>query len=178
MTDRTDELAVLSRGLDQVERLLGLVTQEDRSRRTPCQDWDVADLADHLVSGTAAFARTVRGERVDWSAPTPQVEGDFASAFHRSADDLRAAWDDAPDDAGQSGPDWQSAEIAVHSYDLATALGQPTADLDAEVAERGLSFMRANLKPEMRSTAFEPERPAPSGADAYQRIAAFAGRRL
>jgi hypothetical protein len=35
------------------------------------------------------------------------------------------------------------------------------------VAERGLAFMRANLQPEMRSTAFEPEQPAPEGADAY-----------
>jgi uncharacterized protein (TIGR03083 family) len=178
MTDRAQELAVLSRGLDQVERLLGLVTEEDRSRRTPCEDWDVAELADHLVAGTASFARTVRGEQVDWTATPPSVDGDYAAEFHRNADGLRSAWDSAPDDAGQPGPDWQSAEIAVHSYDLATALGQSTDDLDAEVAERGLAFMRANLKPEMRSTAFKPEQPAPSGANAYQRIAAFAGRRL
>jgi len=177
MTDRAHELAVLSRGLEQVERLLGRVSEENRSRPTPCHDWDVADLADHLVAGTATFARAVSGEQVDWSASPAQVEGDHATEFRKNADDLRAAWDAAADDGGQPGPDWQAAELAVHSYDLATALGQPTDELDVEVAERGLAFMQANLKPEMRSTAFDPEQPAPSGADAYQRIAAFAGRR-
>lgn len=176
MTDRAHELAVLSRGLDQVERLLSRVTEQDRSRPTPCKDWDVADLADHLVAGAATFARAVRGEQVDWTASPPRVEGDYATEFRQNADSLRAAWRDAPEDAGQPGPDWQTAELAVHSYDLATALGQPTDELDVDVAERGLAFMRANLKPEMRSTAFGPEQPAPSGADAYQRIAAFAGR--
>jgi uncharacterized protein (TIGR03086 family) len=176
MTNRADELAVLSRGLDQAERLLGRVTEQDRSRPTPCEDWDVAALADHLVAGTASFARAVRGEQVDWTGPPPQVEGDYATEFRRNADSLLAAWDAVPEDAQQLGPDWQAAELAVHTYDLATALGQSTDELDVEVAERGLAFMQANLKPEMRSTAFGPERPAPSGANAYQRIAAFAGR--
>jgi uncharacterized protein (TIGR03083 family) len=176
MTDRADSLIVLARGLDQAERLLSSVTDDDLPRRTPCEGWEVADLADHLVSGTAAFVRTVRGEEVDWTAPTPHIESDLAAAFRLQADRLLAAWGAVPDDAGQPPPDWQTAEIAVHSYDLATALGLPTAELDVEVAERGLAFMRANLRAEMRSTAFAPEQPSRDGADAYQRIAAFAGR--
>jgi hypothetical protein len=64
----------------------------------------------------------------------------------------------------------------VHSWDLATAMGRSTGDLDAEVAERGLAFMRANLTEDNRGPAFGPEQAAPEGADAYQRIAAFAGR--
>ncbi len=44
------------------------------------------------------------------------------------------------------------------------------------MAERGLAFMQANLTPEMRGPAFGPEQPAPPDADAYTRIAAFAGR--
>jgi hypothetical protein len=83
------------------------------------------------------------------------------------------------DDAAPGGPvsvDWQCAELAVHTWDLATAIGRPTADLDAEVAERGLAFMRASLTDDNRSPAFGPEEPAPESADPYQRIAAFAGR--
>ena len=74
--------------------------------------------------------------------------------------------------------DWQLAELAVHTWDLATATGQPVDSLDPGVAERGLAFMTKTLKPEMRSTAFGPEQPAPAGASAYERIAAFAGRRI
>jgi uncharacterized protein (TIGR03086 family) len=176
MTTSADSLAVLARALDQAERLLGSVTADDLPRRTPCEEWDVATLADHMVGGTASFARLVQGGEVDWTAPTPHVEGDYAEEFRVHADELVAAWHAAPDDAGVPGPEWQTAEIAVHSYDLATALGMPTGDLDAEVAELGLAFMRANLQPEMRSTAFRPEQPAPAGADAYQRVASFAGR--
>ena len=44
------------------------------------------------------------------------------------------------------------------------------------MAEQGLGFMRANLKAEMRGEAFGPEQPAPADGDAYDAIAAFAGR--
>ena len=68
-----------------------------------------------------------------------------------------------------------AAELAVHTYDLATALGRATADLDPEVAEEGRAFMTSSMTDEMRGDAFGPEQPAPADADAYQRIAAFAG---
>ena len=175
MTNRDHELSVLHRGLDQAAAILGSVTDDDLSSPTPCHEWSTAELVDHLVAAPRNFARMVRGEEVDWSAPTPHVGDDRAEAFRGAADDLLAAWESAPDDAPM-GPDWQTAEIAVHTYDLATALGRATSELDAEVAERGLAFMRANLTADNRGAAFEPEQPSPEGGDAYQRIAAFAGR--
>ena len=36
--------------------------------------------------------------------------------------------------------------------------------------------MTSSMTDEMRGDAFGPEQPAPADADAYQRIAAFAGR--
>jgi uncharacterized protein (TIGR03086 family) len=178
MTDRDDQLAVLSRGLDQAVDLLGSVDEQDLTRTTPCHDWSVADLVDHLVAAPANFASMVRGDEVDWSAPTPQVGDDRAKVFRASADELLEAWDSVGDGDAPTIPDWQSAEIAVHTYDLATALGRSTADLDPEPAERGLAFMQANLTAHNRGPAFRPEQPAPDGADAYQRIAAFAGREV
>lgn len=174
MTERDTELSVLARGLDQAEALLGTVDEADLDAPTPCHDWTTAELVDHLVAAPHNFARMVRGEEIDWSAPTPHVGDDRATVFRGAADELMAAWDEAPD--APTGADWQSAEIAVHTYDLATALGRPTADLDAEVAERGLAFMQANLTADNRGEAFRPEQQARDGADAYQRIAAFAGR--
>ena len=73
-------------------------------------------------------------------------------------------------------PNWMTAEFAVHTWDLAHALGRSTGDLDPEVAEQGLGFMRANLRAEIRGEAFGPEQPAPETGDAYDAIAAFAGR--
>jgi uncharacterized protein (TIGR03086 family) len=176
MTNRDDELAVLSRGLDQAAGVLDSVTDDDLETATPCHDWSVAALVDHLVQAPAKFAGMVRGEEVDWAAPTPHVGDDRAEVFRSASESLLGAWADAADTKVPMGPDWQSAEIAVHTYDLATALGRPTKDFDPEVASRGLAFMRANLTDDNREPAFEAEQKAPDGADAYQEIAAFAGR--
>jgi uncharacterized protein (TIGR03086 family) len=164
---------VLARGLDQLETLLRLVGRDDHGRRTPCSEWTVSDLVDHVVQTPRKFATMVRGEQVDWAAPTPHAD-DPVATYRENAQALRAAWAEHPD--AQPSPDWQCAEIAVHTWDLATALGRSTDKLDPEVAERGRAFMLDSLNDDNRSPAFGPERQAPEDADAYTRIAAFAGR--
>src|SRR5215475_6521300 len=139
------QLKALSRALDQTTELLGAVSAERLGDSTPCSDWTVADLIDHMVRAPAKFADSVRGEQVDWLAPTPHVGDDRAVLFRAGADELLAAWRETGTDGVPIGPDLQSAEIAVHTYDLATALGRGTDDLDPEPAERGLAFMQANL---------------------------------
>jgi len=174
MSERSS-IDVLHAGLDQVETLIATVGPDDGDRSTPCPDWSVRDLVDHLVQAPQKFARMTRGEDVDWSAPTPHHD-DPVPVYRRHADELRTALADDPE--APPGPDWQCAEIAVHTWDLAAALGRPTADLDPDVAERGLAFMRASLTDDNRSPAFQAEQPAPDGADAYARAAAFAGRKV
>ena len=49
---------------------------------------------------------------------------------------------------------WQVAELAVHAWDLAVAIGYPLDRLDPEVAEVGLGFMRDNMTPERRGDCF------------------------
>jgi uncharacterized protein (TIGR03086 family) len=168
------EPAVLRRALDQLAELLENVPSGASGERTSCDEWTVQDLVDHVVVTPTRFAQMLRGEDVDWSA-TPSAGDEPAARFRSNAEDLLRAWDDA----GPEVPvplDWQCAELAVHTWDLATALGRSTGDLDPEVAERGGAFMRASLTEDNRSPAFGPERPAPEDSDAYQRLAAFAGR--
>jgi uncharacterized protein (TIGR03086 family) len=167
---------VLRRALNQLAGLLDDVPGGALSGGTACGQWSVQDLVDHIVAAPSRFARMVRGEGIDWSAPTPSAGHDPAALFRSNADDLLRA---VRDHAGPDAPvalDWQCAEIAVHTWDLAAAISRSTRDLDAEVAERGLAFMRANLTETNRSPAFGPEQPAPEGADPYERAAAFSGR--
>jgi uncharacterized protein (TIGR03086 family) len=170
-----DDPAVLRRALDQLAGLLDDVPSGALADPTPCPQWSVQVLVDHIVAAPSRFARMARGEAVDWSE-TPSVGRDPAAQFRSHAEDLLRAVADAAVPGGPVSVDWQCAELAVHTWDLATAIGRPTADLDAEVAERGLAFMRASLTEDNRGPAFGPEQPAPEGADPYQRIAAFAGR--
>jgi uncharacterized protein (TIGR03086 family) len=169
-------VTVLSRALDQLGDLLLHVREDELERPSPCAGWSLGDLADHVVASPRNFATMMRGERPDWSAPPEHLASGWSAAFRSAADDLLHLVHQAGDAGGGVDPDWVTAELAVHAWDLAHALGRSTADLDPEVAERGLGFMRANLKAEMRGEAFGPERAAPDGGDAYDAIAAFAGR--
>jgi uncharacterized protein (TIGR03086 family) len=171
-----DEVRVLARALDQAADVLDRVHPGDLGRPTPCEDWDVAALADHLVAAPASFLAMMRGEEPDWTAPPPHVSEEWGPAFRVVADDLIHAWHEHSGEAPVSA-DWQTAELAVHTWDLATAIGYPLPELDPEVATRGLEFLRANLTPDHRGGVFGPEQAPPEDADAFARIAAFAGRR-
>jgi uncharacterized protein (TIGR03083 family) len=164
---------VLGRGLDQLEDLLRSVRPDGHGLPTPCSDWTVSELVDHVVQAPWRFARMTRGERVDWAAPTPHADDPIAT-YRENAQALRAAVAEHPE--AQPGPDWQCAEIAVHTWDLATALGRPTDSFDPEVAERGLAFMSAMLTPDNRGDAFAPAVQVPDDAPVYDRLAALAGR--
>ncbi|WP_036224935.1 maleylpyruvate isomerase family mycothiol-dependent enzyme [Marmoricola sp. URHB0036] len=167
-------LSVLARSLDQLGDLLGHVSAVQLDARTPCADWTLGDLADHIVAAPGKFTVMARGEQPDWSAAPQHFEKGWAPAFRSAADDLMQVV--GQKDAGSMDPAWMTAEFAVHTWDLAHALGRSTSDLDPEVAGHGLEFMRANLRAEMRGETFGPEQPAPEGGDAYDAIAAFAGR--
>jgi hypothetical protein len=149
--------SIVTRGLDQLGALLSAVTPEDAGRPTPCSEWTVADLSDHIVP--------------DWAATTHH--NDPASALDREGRALIEALDSGE---GAFPAGMAAAELAVHTYDLATALGMVTTGLDPEVAAVGYAFMSASMTDDMRGDAFAPEQSAPADADAYQRIAAFAGR--
>lgn len=168
-----DDAEVLRRALDQLTGLLSVVPREALTDPTPCSGWTLQDLVDHIVATPARFACMRRGEEIDWSAPTPPAGDDAAATFRAHAYDLLDAFQDA---SGGPPVDWQCAEFAVHTWDLATALGRSTDDMDPAVAERGLTFMQANLTEDNRDPVFAPAQPAPDGANAYRRAAAFAGR--
>jgi uncharacterized protein (TIGR03086 family) len=172
------DLALLAVALDQAAGLLGRVEDGRLTASTPCADWSLGDLVDHLVNTPSVFTTIMRGQEPDWGVPPPHVGADRAARFREAGDDLVEAWR-ATDEGDQPSPlAWQLAELAVHTWDLARALGSPTGELDPAIAERGLSFMQAGLTADNRAPVFAPEQPAPPDADAYDRIAAFAGREV
>lgn len=165
------DTSALGRGIDQLGTLLAAVTPDDADRSTPCSEWTVADLSDHVVNSITGMTAMAKGEEPDWSS-SPHHDDPLA-AFRARADDLL----EAAAASGGAFPDGLAcAELAVHGYDLAVALGRGTGDLDVEVAEAGYAFMSSSLTDDQRGGAFGPEQPAPPDADPYQRLAAFAGR--
>jgi uncharacterized protein (TIGR03086 family) len=170
-----ETVAALSRALDQTGDLMATVRADQLSLPTPCEDWTVEQLLRHLIADTANFMTMMRGEEPDWSADPAPLPEDWAAAFRAGADDLIHLWHQREGEGDGPPVDMQTGEFAVHAWDLARAIDSST-ELDPEVAERGLAFMSAALKPEMRGEAFAAEVSVPDDASVYERLAAFAGR--
>ncbi|RYY42023.1 MAG: maleylpyruvate isomerase family mycothiol-dependent enzyme [Actinomycetales bacterium] len=162
--------ATLATAVAQLETLIAAVGPDEASAPTPCSEWVVRDLVDHVVHSTGGMTQMLRGEEVDWSVPVAHHD-DPLSEFGRRGAELLVAADGAPGGLAE-------AELSVHTWDLATALGLSTGGLDPAVADDGYAFMRENLTVDGRAGAFEPEQQAPAGANSYERLAAFAGRRV
>jgi uncharacterized protein (TIGR03083 family) len=164
-----ESTAALAVAVDEAAEVIAAVRDDQLDDPTPCSDWDVGQLVAHLVVGAGHLLEQARGGQPDWSAVPDRVD-DAAGTFRANGAALLAHLRDTGGNA-----DWQLAELAVHTWDLVTATGQ-SPDLDPVPAERGHAFMAAALQPEMRGDVFGPEQPAPVGADAHTRLAAFAGR--
>ena len=176
-TRPNDAVVVLSRALDQTGDVLARVHADQLGLPTPCRDWNVARLVAHVVAAPTRFLAALRGEEQVWSTEPPPIGTEWAQVFRNEADDLIHAWHQLGEKAETRTVDWQTAEFAVHTWDLAQATGQSTR-LDQDVAERALAFMAAGLTPENRGDAFDREVAVEDDAPVYHRLAAYAGRQL
>ncbi len=189
----TDPVELLDRALRQTGRVIGAIEPGQAGLPTPCRSWDVTDLVSHLIEDLRRFTVRATGGSPDWNAPAERVTDGWQQAFGTGADELLAAWRRAGDLSGtvqvpgmgelpaRFPVDQQYAELAVHSWDLATATGQ-SAELDEQLAEAALSWGRGALRPEVRGEesegrVFGPETPIAPDAPPYDRLAAFFGRR-
>lgn len=172
-----DEVRILSRAVDQAGDVLDHVQADWLGMRTPCHDWVLAELVDHLVAAPDRFLGMMRGAAPDWGEDPPHLAESWGPAFRVVGDDLVHAWHQLEGEAPVPA-DFQTAELALHTWDLATTIDYPVERLDPEVAERALGFLRENLTPDNREPVFGPALDAPPDAGPYERLAAFAGRDL
>lgn len=163
--------------IDTVAQLVEDVQEEQRSAPTPCADWDVQALIDHLTAGQRAFAVVMGAEPVEetfrTSAGALVAAFDVPGALDRT---VAAPIGEVP---GAVALHLQTIEHLVHGWDLARAIGQKALFDDATV-EREIEFARdlvAQL-PSGPGAPFAPSRTAPEDAPALDRLAALLGRRV
>lgn len=177
-TERTADIRLLSRALDQVGDVLTRVRAENLADPTPCRDWSLGQLIDHVVADCRNFRSMLLGEQIDWAGAPEHVREGWAETFREAGDDLVHEWHQLGDEESPVDPGMQIAEFAVHTWDLATAIGFSTRGLDPDVAVRSRDFLAENLTEANRGDVFAPAQPVPDGAGPYQELAALAGREV
>ncbi|MET7911458.1 TIGR03086 family metal-binding protein [Streptomyces avermitilis] len=186
----TDPRPLYARAAEQIAALIKTVRPEQLAGPTPCSEFDVRTLLSHMAGGTRRIA--VVGAGGDGLAVRPFLDGvpddGWAAAYDEVRAEVEKSWaDDARLDAlvhvpwgeapGRTALSGYVMEAVTHTWDLSEALGRPLG-LDPELAEFALAIAHRVLPDEQRGDdlPFDSAVPAPEGADAYERLAAWLGR--
>jgi len=172
------------------DRLVHEVTEQQWTESTPCAEWNVRDLVNHLVGEhlwaphllTGATLAEV-GDRFDGDvlgdAPVASWEeagSGSRSAFHRKGalkGDVHVTGGSIP--AADYG--WQmTTDLAVHSWDLARGIGAASLMPD-ELADAVLARVAPQAESWQGAGIFDPPVPVPDDAVPQDRLVALLGRR-
>ncbi len=172
----------LEQAFQHAAGVIGNVRTEQYDDPTPCPDWAVRDLLGHTIGVVAGLGAAASGD-----TPAEFALGtDPAAQFREAAAVALAAWrtPGVLDKIVDAGPGPMPGRVlaginlldtATHTWDLATATGQPT-QLPTGVAEAALEASRATISAEIRPGRFGPEVPAPTGAGPTEQLVGFLGR--
>ena len=188
-----DVLETMGRVLDRTGEVVDNVKEDQLGDATPCTEWTVRDVINHITGGATMFAVCVEQGSVPDDL-LPQIMGgdnlgaDFKTSFHAASDRARAAF-------GSEGaldkmvklpfgemPAGVALNIAImdvmtHAVDIAKATGQSIDD--DEIVNTALEVGRQLITDDFRRPGvFDAEQPAPANATAADKLLAFAGRKV
>ncbi len=145
---------------------------------TPCDDWDVRMLINHMIDTQNYFARAARGEDASPPSPGPPelVNDDPVGAFERARADTMRVFGE-PGVLEKTGPAVGIAfsDQLLHGWDLAKATGQDTVMPDG-LADAAYGVIHGRFTDEQRKGVFKPEIPVGPSASAQERLLAYTGR--
>ena len=173
----TTETDLLDAVLTDTAATISAVTPDQQHWPTPCPDFDVARIVDHLVGWTSRFAAQMAGRAVEGDPDDFRTAGDPAAEFRQAAHTIVAAHRHGGEASKQLPVGIILMESLVHGWDVATATGQ-TVTFSAEAVDQALVAGRQMLKPEYRGPgkSFGLEVAASDAANPLQRLVAFLGR--
>jgi len=185
----------LSSAFDSTMGVLRKVEPHDLARPTPCASWDVRALINHIISAARWWAAMVSGDpglEAAEGADYVGGDGDFVAAYEESIRVTLGAFGaqgaaermvTVPfgEFPGAALAQFAATDQFTHGWDLARALGQDT-DLVPELAVALLGLAEVSITDALRGpdteASFGPERAAPDGACAADRLAAYLGREV
>jgi uncharacterized protein (TIGR03086 family) len=184
-----DVLTLFQRGIADFGRAVHSVGADQGSAPTPCTEWDVRALVNHLVVEHLWVPPLLAGKTV--AEVGDAFDGD------QLGDDPVAAWDAAAAEStvafGGEGALDQTVhlsygdraareycremvlDLAVHSWDLARAVGAPEV-IDPELVEVAYGHIAPIVHLWQDAGIFAPPVPVPDDADLQTRLLALTGR--
>ncbi|HEY3097199.1 MAG TPA: TIGR03086 family metal-binding protein [Acidimicrobiia bacterium] len=184
-----DVVPLLDEAVASTGKVVAGVRPNQLGDATPCTQWDVATLLNHVIGVAGAFSDV--GEGAPIKPPDPRVAtfdgDDYAAAYDFATAELLDAWrrpsvldttvvlpiGDVP---GTVAASINFVDVLVHGWDLARATGQDV-ELSPHLAEPALQFSRGLVNDELRGAgAFGPEVLVPANMPASDRLVAFLGR--
>jgi uncharacterized protein (TIGR03086 family) len=179
--------------LDQLMPLLhGLVDRispEQLDDRTPCDNFTVTGVLEHMIGGAGVFSPMLRGDAPSASAGVQNTTGTLQDRWRAAMVDLLdAVHSEGAADRTIASPFGEvpgavfmrfvAFDGLVHGWDLATATQQRYAPPDHLVREVD-AFARQAVVPGMRNgDTFAAETEAPADAGVLERLVAFSGRQV
>ena len=187
-TDTAHLIEMYERAIPRTDAVVSNIDTDQFELSTPCTDWDVEHVLDHLVGGCITFGGGARGEKSGAISEPGNLGTDHVSAFRdasraaakafRSADyykDWDYPWGQSPPDAALH---LALADMTVHGWDLAKATDQGF-EPDEDIAEEILGFVTTMLEPEgkmPRGNSFAEPVDVGDDVPAVHRLVAYVGR--
>ncbi|GAA2812716.1 TIGR03086 family metal-binding protein [Kribbella solani] len=183
-----DPRPLFVRALDQAEQLIGGTDPDHYNLQTPCDDYDVRTLENHLLSVLTRIDLALRGgdpltipviaTGVDdipasWKERRTTLDGTIANdAVLEQICTL--PWGTLPGAAALAG---YTGELTTHAWDLAKATGRLD-ELDQDLAAQVLPIVRRSIPAEERGgrVPFGPVVQVADDASPYDQLAAWQGR--
>lgn len=173
--------------LDQLgpllDRVVAGISADQLDAETPCADFDVRGVLEHMIAGATMFTGAFRGTEPGEPRLADPLAG-FAPTIEELFDSMRAPGAlertvEAPFGAvpGETFARFVVLDGLVHGWDLATATGQAY-DPPEELVAAVQAFGEQALPPLAGSDAFGQPTEPPAGATPIERLAALTGRKV
>jgi uncharacterized protein (TIGR03086 family) len=183
------DASMYERALERTRTVVANTRRDQLGDPTPCGDWDVRALLNHIIGGCVTFAAGAEGRQADFANPEDHASRDYVAEYDnasRAALDAFAApgamerefalpWGKTP---GAAALGLALADAVVHGWDLATATKQEIM-IDDDIAEALYGMTSSMMQPEgsyPRGDSFAEPIEVAHDAPPRDRLLAYLGR--
>ena len=177
-----DELECAEATFAVLQHVLHGIAADDLEKQTPCREFDVASLTDHLMNSITVIGGAAGAEMPERDQ-TESVERQVVLAARAALDAWKRRGLDGNVPFGSSeAPAKMMAgilclEFLVHAWDYAAAVGRDVTALDS-LSDYVMGLARTIITPQGRTNVgFDDPIEVPDDASALDQLLAFTGRR-